>query len=266
MLYLIKSLSGKGLKATKGILYVELYEGIEIVGSYPALWIESIDAIVISDLHLGYEHIALEDGFLVPTVQLRESIATMRGILGARKSSNIILCGDVKHEFSETSYHEYREVSDFIDFLKGIFARVIVIKGNHDTFISRVTGKKGVELYDSYSEKNFRFIHGDKAIDVDGMEEEFLIMGHEHPSIVMTDALGRKEKVKAFLYGEHRGKKVIVMPAFSYFAQGSDINSVPREKLLSPMLRSLDTDSFRAVGITDDGLLLPFPEMGRMRV
>lgn len=239
---------------------MELYEGVEIIESYPALYIEQIDAIVISDLHLGYESIAAEGGIMLPKVQLEDAIKKMQKIVKLKESRRIIICGDVKHEFSETTYHEFREVSYFIDFLHEAFEEVLLIKGNHDTFINRVARRKGVKVCDRYSEGGFLFIHGDKDIDLN-IKEKFLIMGHEHPSIVLYDSINR-EKVKCFLYGEYKGKNIIVMPAFSYFALGSDINTTT--ELLSPILRKIGVGSFKAIGLIEGESLLSFPEIDRI--
>jgi hypothetical protein len=243
---------------------VELYDGVEIVDSYPALYIRAIDTIVISDLHLGYESIASESGVLLPKVQLEETMEKMESILKVRRSGKIIICGDLKHEFSDTTYHEYREVSDFLDFLQGRFDKIVLIKGNHDTFIGRIARRKSVEVYDRYFNGRFLFTHGDKDI-VLGFKEDFLVMGHEHPSIVLYGSVSR-EKVKCFLYGEHEGKRIIVLPAFSYFASGSDVNVIPESELLSPLLKRTGIGSFRAVGVIDGEALLPFPEVDRLKV
>ncbi|MDY6985977.1 MAG: metallophosphoesterase [Candidatus Thermoplasmatota archaeon] len=238
---------------------MELYEGVEIIESYPALYIEQIDAIVISDLHLGYESIAAEGGVMLPKVQLEDAIRKMQKIVKLKESRRIIICGDIKHEFSETTYHESMEVIDFIDFLHEAFEEVLLIKGNHDTFINRVARRKDVKVYDRHSEGGFLFIHGDKDIDLN-IKGKFLIMGHEHPSIVLYDSINR-EKMKCFLYGEYGGKNIIVMPAFSYFALGSDINTMSP---LSPILRRMGIGSFRAIGLIEGESLLSFPEIDRI--
>jgi hypothetical protein len=111
---------------------------IEIIEPYPAIYIPEIDAIAIADLHLGYEGIMAEQGMLIPKVQFKKEIGMLRKIIEKKQAERIIINGDVKHEFSETSYHEFKEVSDLLEFLEKNFEEVIVIKGNHDNFIARV--------------------------------------------------------------------------------------------------------------------------------
>lgn len=245
---------------------MELYDGIEIIDSYPALYLRDIDSIAISDLHLGYESIASEEGILLPKVQFEDTIRKMREILKIRRSRRIIVCGDIKHEFSETTYHEFKEVIDFLDFLHENFDEIVLLKGNHDTFINRITKRSGANVYESYSAGNILFVHGDKSISSD-FKEKFLIMGHEHPSIALYDSI-KREKIKCFLYGRYKEKEIIVLPAFSYFATGSDINMgiMQESELLSPILRRVDIGKFKAVGVIEGEALLPFPEIDKIRV
>ncbi|RLF39078.1 MAG: hypothetical protein DRN12_07460, partial [Thermoplasmata archaeon] len=88
---------------------------------------------------------------------------------------------------------------------------------------------------------------------------------HEHPSIALYTDIGVKEKIKCFLYGVFGDKQVIVLPAFSYLAPGSDINLIPREELLSPILRTIDIDEMQVIGIIEEDRLLKFPNIGELR-
>ncbi|MCW1300897.1 MAG: metallophosphoesterase [Candidatus Nanoarchaeia archaeon] len=237
---------------------MELFPGMRIINSFPALYIEPLDLLVISDLHLGFEGIMSEQGVFLPKVQFTKLIEIIGKVLQEVEAENLLINGDLKHEFSETTYHEFKEVGDFLTFAKERFKRVIVIKGNHDNFIIYVTKRYGAELYDELNLRGFYFLHGHKPID---WKRKFncLIIGHEHPSIVLFDEIGGKEKVKCFLYGEVMGKKLIVMPAMSYFAYGTDINLIPRSELLSPILKEIEVDSLKAVGLIEGEQLLRFP-------
>jgi hypothetical protein len=236
-------------------------DSIEIIEPYPAIFIKEIDAIVISDLHLGYEGIMAEQGIFMPKVQFKKEMEMLTKIM-EKKASNFVIAGDVKHEFSETTYHEFKEVGDLFQSLKN-FDRVILIKGNHDNYIIYTTRKYGVELYDELLLGDFLFVHGDKPIKERG--GKYVIMGHEHPAIALFDEIGAKEKISCFLYGDMEDRKILVMPAFSYLAQGSEVNTVPRGELLSPILRDMDVDSLRIIGVSEETGCLDFGELKRLR-
>ena len=244
---------------------MKIFENIFVIESFPALYIQDIDAVVIADLHLGYELLSSEHGVFVPRVQFKKSMEMIKHILEKQKTSRIIIVGDLKHEFSETSYHEYKEVSVFLEELLKHFNEVVVVKGNHDTFITRITRRYNIEVYDEFEDGNYLFVHGHKPKDFDTVKNSTVILGHEHPSIALFTDVGTKEKVKCFLHGKFKGKQLIVLPAFSYFAQGSDVNLIPKEELLSPILKKIDVDEMKGVGVLEGDQLLEFPSIGKLR-
>ncbi len=54
------------------------------------------------------------------------------------------------------------------------------------------------------------------------------------------------EKVKCFLKGDFRDKKMIVMPSFNFITEGSD---VLHEKLLSPFLKETNYNDLEVYGV-----------------
>jgi len=241
---------------------------IEIIECFPAIYIESIDSIVIADLHLGYEGIMAEQGIFIPKIQFKKELDMLSKIIKKKKASRIIINGDIKHEFSETSYHEFIEVSDLLNFLKNNFKEIILIKGNHDNYIARVSNRYNVKLYEEFKINEFYFLHGHK-IPIDFMRNDVktIIIAHEHPAIALYDEIGVKEKIDCLLYGDMKdGRKIIVLPAFSYFAQGSDVNILPKEELLSPILREyVDIDELNVIGISEEVGCLIFPKIGEIK-
>jgi len=247
---------------------MNLLPGIEIIEPYPALYIESIDTIVISDLHLGYEGVMAEyHGLFIPRTQFRKELGILEKITEVRKASTIVIAGDIKHEFSETTYIEFKEVRALFEFLKTGFKRIVAIKGNHDNYIIYVTRKYDVELHDFLFIDSFLFIHGDVIPEQKDVEKaEVIIMGHEHPAIALFDEVGAKEKMKAFLLGNLNGKKLIVMPALSPLAAGTEINVIARDEMLSPILKErVDIDSFKVIGIDEETGSLEFGMLGDLR-
>ncbi|MEM5812964.1 MAG: metallophosphoesterase [Candidatus Aenigmatarchaeota archaeon] len=237
---------------------MKILDDVEIVDNVPAIYIKSLDAIVIGDLHLGFEGIAAEQGVFIPKIQFKEEMEMMNKIIKEKKSEKIILLGDIKHEFSETTYHEFKEVRDFLNFLKINFKKVIVIKGNHDNFIFYLTKKLRVELYDDLCIGNYFFSHGHRDIDLRSISAENIVIAHEHPAIALFDEIGGKEIVKCFLIGKLKEKNIIILPAFSSLSYGTEINIV--EEFLSPFLEKIKDKmyDFEAIGIDKDVGILRF--------
>lgn len=239
--------------------------GFETIDSLPALYHPGLDMIVISDLHLGLEKSVTSEGGYVPRFQLeglKEDLEFAKDETGA---SRILVNGDLKHEFSHTKYSEKEEIEEFISFLKRSFEEVIVVEGNHDTFIEDLMESKQVNFLESYLEGGILFCHGHDAMKVEG-DFETLVIGHEHPALVLEDEVGFKEKVDCFLHGEmNDGKKIIVLPAFSQISGGSKVNQVPSSELLSPVLKNMvDTEQLEAVAVSREAGLFEFPEIGKI--
>lgn len=223
----------------------EIYNA-KIVDS--ALLIE--DYLIISDLHLGYESSLNAAGLMVPKFQYKKILKRLKEILSKTNAKKIIVNGDLKHEFGKISRQEFKEIEDFIDFLKKEFEEVILIKGNHDNFTPFIAENKGLKVYDYYSVEKFLVLHGDK-IPENPIKEETIIIGHEHPSIGLRSG-ERVEKIKCFLKGKWDLKNIIVMPSFNFISEGSDIL---QSKSISPFLKSVSLDNFEVFGIENFEIL-----------
>ncbi len=154
-----------------------------------------------------------------------------------------------------------------MDFLRDntSIEKIFLVKGNHDNFIARITNRyDNIELKDEFVAENYFIVHGHRDI-APNIEQENIIVAHEHPSIGLYTDIGVKEKIKCFVYGEYGGKRYVVLPAMSYFAQGSDINIIPKSELLSPVLKKIDIDRMKVKGI-EEGKLFDFPEIGKLRL
>src|SRR3989344_4295146 len=94
---------------------MEISKGIKIVDT--ALWFEAEKTLVINDLHICYEEALHRKGILVPRSQLEQIMNKMKSILHKTKPDKILINGDLKHEFGRVLRQEWKEVSEFLDFL-----------------------------------------------------------------------------------------------------------------------------------------------------
>lgn len=243
-------------------------EVADILEPYPVIYINEIDTVVMSDLHLGFEGVMAEEaGVFIPKVQFEKEMKIIREITEELKARRIVLNGDVKHEFSETSYHESRELSDLLEYLQDNYSEVILVKGNHDNFIIRVTHRYRVELVDEILIGRYYFTHGHFVPENFNSKGDVVVIGHEHPAIVLYDEVGAKEKIPCLLYGDMLdGRKIIVLPPMSIFAQGSEVNMIPKNELLSPILREyVDVDRLEVIAVSQEAGCIRFPKLGVLR-
>src|SRR3989344_1788620 len=202
-----------------------------------ALYLERKKILIFADFHMGFEESLNEEGFLIPRFQFKETIDRLKKILDSVKVSEIVINGDLKHEFGKISDTEWRYTLDLLDFLLSYCKKIVLIKGNHDTILGPIAKKKEIKVVDYYEIDNFLICHGDKIIKSKCRK---VIIGHEHPAIGLKSD-GREEIFKCFLEGNFKDKKIIVMPSFNLITEGTN---VLKEKLLSPYLKK-NLDSFR---------------------
>lgn len=240
----------------------------QTISSIPALYYEGLDLVVISDLHLGLEGGMTSKGSYVPEFQLEELIEDLEEIRKRTQASRLLINGDLKNEFNTSLYSEKKEIKEFIEKAEGLFEELVLIKGNHDTFIESIVEEKGYEMKKYFLEDKTLFTHGHislEELDVDEKDFDTVVIGHEHPALELKDDVGVKEKIDCILYGKNsEGKAFIVMPAFSTISNGSSINNMPSRELLSPILRNdIDKNSMKAVAVSREAGLFDFPEIGK---
>lgn len=219
----------------------ELYPGILAVSDMPLLYIEEFRALVAADIHLGFEEYMAEKGVYLPRVQLKKVLEYMERSLGLVRADTLIIVGDVKHLFDRLGRRESKDLSEFFTYTSNRFSRILLVKGNHDTFVHSISKKYSVEVYDQLRMGNILFIHGHRD-DLDNVERgnvELIIMAHEHPSISLKDPVtGYSSKFPCFLAAPLReGWKVLVLPAAGLYQSGTPVTTSP-EGYLSPILRN----------------------------
>lgn len=236
----------------------------KIIDSLPALYHEELDLAAVSDLHLGLEGSMTRDGNYVPKHQLKELKRDIELVKEETGASRLLVNGDLKNEF-KTRYTESNEIQDFLQHTADLFDEIILIRGNHDTFVDTTLESLELRLEDYHLEDGILFVHGDREVEeLDAPKHEIVIIGHEHPALVLTDDVGVKEKLPCFLYGEQEDRKIVVMPAFSAISSGTSINEVPKSKLLSPVLKQFDVKELEAIAVSREAGLFDFPEIGKI--
>lgn len=210
---------------------LEIFPGAVIVSL--GLYLEEHKVLVIGDLHVGFEDSLIERGVLVPKFQERATLALLKDILDNCPGpiAQVILNGDVKHEFARVSSPEWSGALKVIDLLLSKGHKVTIIKGNHDTIIGPIAKKRDIDVVKEFRVGRFLVTHGDAIPSVSG--SDCVIIGHEHPAVGLREG-ARIERYKCFLKGKFRSKTLIVMPSFLPATEGTDLASNRR---LSPFLK-----------------------------
>jgi len=236
-------------------LSLYITRGVRIVNG-GGLYLEDVDTLLFSDLHIGYEQALEKMGVSIPRSQYGRIKKTILDGIESLNPSSIVILGDVKHEFGESTAQEWVETRDLLETLLGTGVKVSVVRGNHDNYLIPILRKLGVSMYDpDQTIGRYQFMHGHKPVELRG---EVVIMGHEHPVFAVRDEIGVKVRFKAYMYGKVSGRLLIVLPAVNPISTGTEINTVPRENFLSPILRSLSLENFKAL-VCYAGKVYDFP-------
>jgi putative SbcD/Mre11-related phosphoesterase len=207
---------------------LKILDGIFAVGK--ALWIKKQNVLVIADLHIGYEEELNSHGIFVPRLSFKEMKKEAEELIAKLKPRTIVINGDLKHEFGGISRQEWKETLEILDMLLKNCRKIVLIKGNHDDMLKPIAKKKGLDLREFYCVDNGRIciFHGEKIpLNSEVYKAKTLIIGHEHPSIILREGM-KTEKYKCFLLGKWHGKKLIAMPSFFPFIEGLDIRNEVR--------------------------------------
>jgi putative SbcD/Mre11-related phosphoesterase len=216
--------------------------------------------IIISDLHLGYESAMVSDGIFVPHYQYHEMERTLAKLAKAHAEKTVIVNGDTKHDFARSLRDEWNETHRLFKFLLRTFPKIIVVKGNHDNYLQSVASKyDGIEFHRNSFETDGLFVtHGHQKFSTP--PGKIAVIGHEHPSVALRDDIGVSMKPPCFLYDE----KLVVLPAFSPLAAGTDMVTCSYEDLLSSVLRKRQMDNVKVVAVDEYGCM-ELPELGKLR-
>lgn len=212
---------------------MEIHPEIKIIDL--GLYLTKHKILVFSDFHIGYEEELNKKGVMVPRVQYKDVIDRLELIFSRVKPKLIVINGDLKHEFGAISKQEWKETMRLLDYLERK-AKLVLIKGNHDTILGPIADKKEIKIIDELYVDDILITHGHKIPE---KLTDVIIIGHEHPAIKIRSDV-RTEKYKCFLKGKYKRKTLIVQPSFNLLLEGTDVNS---EGTLSPFLEQ-NLDNF----------------------
>jgi len=197
-------------------------ERIEFVDK--ALWLPEKKILVLSDLHIGYEEALSEAGVFLPKTQFKKMLEDLERVFKKiGKVKEIVILGDLKHEFGQISKQEWRETLRFLDFLEKSCKKIVLIKGNHDTILEPLAERKNLKIVNFYVKDELAFLHGHKLFPrcLD-KKIKTLVMGHKHPAITIREGV-KAETYKCFLVGRWKNKKIVILPSFFPLVEGSDV-------------------------------------------
>ncbi|VVB60645.1 Uncharacterised protein [uncultured archaeon] len=224
---------------------------LQPINDEPALLFKEKKLLVIADLHIGIESELREKGLQVPS-QTNVMEQRLISMLTTNIIRDIILLGDIKHNIPSPTIQERADVNRFLDTIQ-TYGNIHVSPGNHDGNIDRLLPST-IKLHpsDGFVFEGIGFTHGHRKPNKEVMQCEQVVIGHTHPTVMLTDRLGYRMFEQCWLrsaplsdkliekYPASQTLQILVMPAFNPLCGGIAVN---RDPLLGPFRSLLDSDN-----------------------
>jgi len=217
---------------------IDLDSGLAIVDGLPVVVVRGASSIVVADIHLGYEDALASTGVFLPRIQLRSAIRTLSEALESLPwPARVVIDGDLKHVFEKLTRQERVEIARLGRWLStdSRIKEVVVVRGNHDTFIAPLMRDLGFDLVEDCLELT-SYVAATHGHHKPSCDLDVILIGHEHPAI-QVDVGGARVKLSVLLdVPLKNGGRVIVLPAMGAYQTGRSLGLDP-SSYMSPILR-----------------------------
>jgi len=167
---------------------------------------EDYTALVITDLHLGYEvDLTNRTGAIFPS-QHQNMLQRLENLIEKYGVEKIYILGDIKHTITVDSQYNWEVIPEFMNAISKL-GRITIIPGNHDGNLEALLPRhaticdvRGMVIEDDTD--SVGLIHGHAWPSVDLLETKVLVAGHNHPTVrrlknVSSPKIGRPERYRS---------------------------------------------------------------------
>ncbi|WP_253738062.1 metallophosphoesterase [Halohasta salina] len=218
-----------------------------------AVYLPGTETLVLADLHLGRAAVSNVSAPLDERDDLLDRLARLRATF---EPSTVVFAGDILHSFSTVPSGVDETVAELYDRCVDADVDVIAIEGNHDRLLDTVW-PAGVDSAVKLNDGTV-ICHGHTEPNLRG--KRYLI-GHDHPAITIE---GRKRPCLCVDPEGYRGNELLVLPAFTRLAGGTELNRLHGDAFQSPLVSSVGSLQ-PTVWDADAGETFRFPPLGEFR-
>ena len=234
-----------------------------IIDSEPALILEEEKRnLIISDLHIGFEHkFSSNKNTIGNNSSINDIISNVKKIIKNENPDTLVLLGDVKSSIQTITKSEWKDVPYFFEEIKNSL-EIILIPGNHDSNIEKLIpnditliGSKGMIIDDVL------LTHGHTMPSKNYSSVNNIIMGHIHPVYFDQSSLLNGERIwisikadKSKIFPSTKGKiNITIIPSFNPYFYATEKRYY--KKSISPIVEKIK-DSTMAKILTLDGTII----------
>lgn len=197
-----------------------------------AVWLERERVLVVADLHLGYAWAHRLDGNLLPIGERDDTVERLEALVESYSPGELVLLGDIVHRAVPVAALKANLCELFERLAQRVTLRLVA--GNHDAKLATLLSTCGLraDLTAEVRAGPHLLVHGDgldetrAAAELEAAQARGgrVFIGHEHPAISISDGVTSGAKCPCFLVG----RELLVLPAFSKWAAGTNVRRYPR--------------------------------------
>lgn len=199
-------------------------------------------AIIVGDTHFGMEEKLRRKGIFDDQFSAR-LFEKLKELVLMHKANRVIFLGDVKEDITVLD----RKSEDVLSKLS-LLCKITIVRGNHDGGIERC-GNAEIIPAEGFVYEGVGLIHGHSWPSKELLGCRYMLTGHQHPMVAITDAFGKRHSEPAWIiappnhdaleekYPDYRRNiELVLVPAFNPIV-GSVMNSGEKEHL-GPLLNN----------------------------
>ena len=154
-------------------------------------------ALIVSDLHLGFEVALRERGINIPS-QYETILQRLVSLIKRERINVVYIVGDLKHSTVNITSSEWYQIPKFLEALSQIVG-IHIIKGNHDGDLQemcppdvRIYPASGIKLPSKLGP--ILLLHGHAWPKIDDLDSTIIVTGHIHPTVKFQESIRKRSR------------------------------------------------------------------------
>ena len=202
-----------------------------ILSGERAMFWENERTLIAADLHVGKTGHFRKEGIGVPQAVYKDDLHRLLSQILFFKAEQLIIVGDLTHSIVN------REMDLFRKWRKDFSSlHVQLVKGNHDILDNKWYAEADITVSNEpYAMRKFIFVHDILKPKLAAQPGKYIFSGHVHPSVTIRGRGRQALKFPCFYFT----KDYCVLPAFSRFTGGYDVEPAKTDKIFAVIEKDL---------------------------
>ncbi len=185
-----------------------LKQGVELVlTAQRVIYIPSIDALVLSDMHVGKSGHFQKYGIPIAKNVLLNDLRRLQNCIEHFFPKKVIVVGDLFHANYNSDLETFRQWLQHFSTLE-----FVLVRGNHDRLPNSLYQKLNLIVFNErWQLRDLEFVHDTENHQFE--EQKITFSGHIHPGVFLKGKGRQRIKLPCFVETNNE----IILPAFSEF-------------------------------------------------